>query len=597
MLFGSLSLNVSAASDNLISSDLTEWTDLGDLQENSFPINVTQGGNIYRVTLSEQDYIAYYGAILDHSRLIAGHSYTLSLKMPTREDINTAFGKSYSESVFNNHFENAVIYIGICFISPSGVVNFTEDYVLFNIDSTNYKNFFGKSLNASFVASNYSGTPCVFIEVASIDGASHSFYFSDFSLVDNDDNSDELTGIRGFLHSIRWDLVGGVCEEEDCPHSSANNPHLSLSERMSAGFSSMFAEIGDKFEEGSTLNVWFNGLSDKVGNLDLSLSSLGDRMSGFFSGLGDRISGFFSDLGSDIGGFFSDLKTNMSNWFSELGDSITTKFQEIGDKFTEFFDKFKPRVYMNFEWHRGTVNGSTGEIIYNKNDAYPNIIVSDLFSVSDGTVYLIDYTVPSGVINGQVAIYQYDLQGKFIQTISMGVSAFEAYELPIGYQYRFRMKWYQNVEVDSDAVNDYFSVYAEEGWINALMLNMKMGIRNLFVPDEQYILDWKDSLDLLLQEHLGIIYSSIQLIGDLIDKVFDIVFNAPDIYSLTVPKVEFEISDTYVILWEDMPIDFSFLDKQPYKGFYGMYTVALYVLFGALEVKYGLRVYRRMMSN
>lgn len=123
------------------------------------------------------------------------------------------------------------------------------------------------------------------------------------------------------------------------------------------------------------------------------------------------------------------------------------------------------------------------------------------------------------------------------------------------------------------------------------------GIKSLFIPDEQYILDWKDSLDVLLQEHLGIIYTSATLVSDFIDIAFDIVFDAPDTYSLTVPEVSFEISGTDVTLWGDIAIDFSFMETKVFKILYGMYTVGLYIVFGVLEVKYALRVYRRMMSN
>ena len=124
------------------------------------------------------------------------------------------------------------------------------------------------------------------------------------------------------------------------------------------------------------------------------------------------------------------------------------------------------------------------------------------------------------------------------------------------------------------------------------------GIQNLFVPDEDYILEWKDNLDNLLQEHLGMIYTSADLVTDLLQKIFDIVFNAPDSYGLTVPEVSFEIlNGVQVNLIPETEISFDFMENKTFKTIYGLYTVGLYIAFGVLEVKYGIRVYKKVMAN
>lgn len=600
LCFQSFGLGVSAASDNLISSDLTTWQDVSNLEDNVFPINVAVADNIYRVTLTDQEFSVYFGAIIDQTSLIAGHSYSLSFKMPGRTEINTAFSKSYSASVFENHFTNSELFIGIGYISSSGEVSLPESSTLYQINKDNYTKYFGKTLKASFIASSYTGTPVVIINICSLDGTDHSFYFSDFKLIDNDDNSAELTGIKGFLHSIRWDLVGGTCEEEDCPHSSGDNPHLSLSERMSSGFASMFQTIGDKFEEGSTLNVWFNGLSDKVGSINGSLSGLGDRINGFFSGLGDRISGFFSNLGdrmsgfftnlgTSIGGFFSDLKTNMSNWFSELGNKITTKFQEIGDKFTEFFEKFKPRVNVNLNWVRGYINGSTGIISPSSTFA----IVSEPFKVDSGVTYKLSYIKDNTVMAG---VYRYSLDGEFIDSTTFTKAGEDLYFFSSSYIYRFMVRD-NGVLTDLSVLNEVVYIYADEGWINALLFNMKNGLKNLFVPDEQVITDLKTNFDNLLRDHLGIIYTCTDLFSDFLTKAFTIIFEAPETYQIKIPEVSFEAGGTTVPVFSAQNIDFSFMDKPVFKTMYSMYKVALYILFGGLEVKYALATYRKVINN
>lgn len=124
------------------------------------------------------------------------------------------------------------------------------------------------------------------------------------------------------------------------------------------------------------------------------------------------------------------------------------------------------------------------------------------------------------------------------------------------------------------------------------------GIQNLFVPDEDYILEWKDNLDKLLQDHLGMIYTSADLVTDLLQKIFDIVFNAPDSYGLTVPEVSFEIlNGVQVNLIPETEISFDFMENNTFKTIYGLYTVGLYIAFGVLEVKYGIRVYKKVMAN
>lgn len=579
LFLGSFGLNVSAASDNLISSDLTTWTDFSELQENSFPVTVKEyGGKYYRVQLSDQDYSVYFGAILDHTSLVAGHSYSLSFNLPDEAEINSALGTSFSSTSFDNNFKNSTLYIGIAFISPSGVVNMPDDYLIYNIDKTNYEDFLGKQLKSSFVASNYSGTPCVVIEIASLDGEGHYFYFSDFALVDNDDNSAELTGIRGFLHSIRWDLIGGVCGEEDCPHSSADNPHLSLTERMSTGFASMFEAIGNKFEEGSTLNVWFNNLSNTVGNLDGSLSN----------------------LGSDIGSFFSDLKTNMSTWFSELDDSVTTKFQEIGDRFTEFFDKFKPRVQFNLEWKSNYYVSVNNGNLFHKTDGYTgNAVVTDFFEVSSGSKYLIDY---SKLSNTTLHIFKYQLDDTFVSIEYKG-STFTEYELEPGYKYRFQIYGHTGtdftvIEDLSEYCNSYVKVYADEGWINALLYNLKMGLKGLFVPDEQFIATWKEELELLLEERLGIIYDAGDFFISLIQTIGDLLTTTADDIHYELPAMEIELNGTTYVLWKAQQVDFSFLKKNAFFSMlYNLYKVIINVFLGIPLLNYAKKEFDNTLHN
>lgn len=127
--------------------------------------------------------------------------------------------------------------------------------------------------------------------------------------------------------------------------------------------------------------------------------------------------------------------------------------------------------------------------------------------------------------------------------------------------------------------------------------NLIEGIKSLFVPDEQAILDWKESLNTLLKDHLGIIYTCSELLTDTLNLAFDIIFDAPDTYEIKIPEVSFEAAGTTVPVFSAQNIDFSFMEKPVFKTMYSMYTVALYIFFGGLEVKYALAVYRKVMNN
>jgi len=594
LLFASLSLNVSAAGDNLIDSNLSNWNNL----DGSDNINVYSNGDIYRLSSSGGSDNLFIGMVYDAPSFIAGHSYTLRFKIPSSSEIGSAWGVNWTDELSKGYYNNSTVFVGYGFLAPDGSSIETQ-VVLYEFNSANISKYLGKSLTTTFVAGSSTGRPVVYIGINSNDANTHHFYFSNFVLFDNDDNSKELTGIKGFLHSIRWDLIGGVCEENDCPHSNAANPHLSLTERMTSGFASLLDNIGNKFEDGSTLSSWFHNLSSSVTNL-------GDRINGFFSGLGDRISGFFDKLKQDmtsgftnVGEWFSGLGDNLSKWFDgvklkfqEVGDSIKNKFQEIADKFTEFFEKFKPRVFIDLNWKRGIINWGTGVVDF-KNDNYPYVIVSDFFLVETGTTYLLDYK--DSDITNSIAIYKYDIFGNYLGADAQ-LNSLEGYKLESGFQYRFRTEYTPGVK-DLSVVNDYVMIYADEGWINAMIHKLKITVTGLFVPDESSIDKMKNDFDTLLESHLGIVYSGTNVIKDLIITAFNMINNSNDSYYLLVPGVTLPLGGKEYSLWDDTQIDFSFMEIEVIQTIYGIYTIALYIFFGSLELKYAARVYRKVINN
>ena len=569
--------------------------------ENYDPVTVYASDDIYRLSLKAgSGYSNTFGVVYDLPSFIAGHSYSLSFKLPSGSDIGSAWGVSWTDEQTKNYYNNSTVTVGYGFLSSDGTL--IESMVeLYKFNSDNISNYLGKTLKTSFVAGSASGRPVVYITFACIDSNIHHFYFSDFVMFDNDDNSQELTGIKGFLHSIRWDLVGGVCDDEDCPHSSSVNPHLSLTDRLSAGFSTMFENIGNKFEEGSTLHTWFNNLSDRF-------SALGDREEGFFSNLGDRMSDFFDKLKESIFNSFADLGIDLEGWFDNVGTwfddtvgSIDGFFADLWSKLSEFFDKFKPRVYIDFTWIRGLVDEKTGVVTTSVDKPYIEdlqyVIISEPFKVSPDMKYIVDYNSTGS--NYYLLIHQYDYYGNYIGVIKKTNSSFTGFELPSGFIYRFRTGWTPG-DTDLDVLNDYVLVYADEGWINALLYNLKHGIKDLFVPDELFLTNFKAEVSKIFEDSLGFVYTFIDYVVQLFDKLQDIftAVRRDDVFAFTFPKFEFDFLGYHIKLWDDITISMDWLNGTTGIGLlYSVYKGMLHFMFIIALVNYGDKVYKDVTSS
>ena len=432
-----------AGVDSLIESDLRQWSNTSD----KYVISSTKKGDICRLDFSGPN-----GVIYELPSFIAGHSYTLNFHIPSASEISMAWGQEYTTDNIISHFKNSVVMVGYGFLDPSGK-SVEVQHVIFEFDSSNISNYIGQDLSASFVAGSSSGRPVVFINISTSDSNLHRFFFSDFSMYDNDDNSGEIKGILGLLHSLRWDTFGGVCDSDDCSHSIVGNPHLSLTERMAAGFSNFFDFLASKFEEGSTLNSWFNGLSSGVTNL-------GNNVNGWLSGLGNSINSKLGNVLSGITTSLSDLGVNIDGFIDGAVSVIDSLFQKIFD----FTDTFKPRVYERFRWQRGIINFNTGEFTL-KNNNYPYAIVSDFFTVEPGTKVFLDYEHLSELES--LAIFKYDYYGNFVGTQIVSSST-SGIELASGYLYRFCVGYPSNL-TDLSSINQYVRVYTDEGWIMSVI--------------------------------------------------------------------------------------------------------------------------------
>ena len=195
-------------------------------------------------------------------------------------------------------------------------------------------------------------------------------------------------------------------------------------------------------------------------------------------------------------------------------------------------------------------------------------------------------------------MYQYDLKGNYVGRILYDKNSFEAFALPAGYQYRFSVYWLKTWEIDDDAINEVFTVYAEEGWLNAVLLNMKIGIKDLFVPDEAFIAEWKVELEDLLAERLGIIWDSGDFFIDFVSIIGDLLTTTPDDIHYELPEMVIELNGQTYTLWQAQQVDFSFLEKNAFFAMlYKLYKAVLNVFLGIPLLNYAKKEMDATLHN
>lgn len=434
-----------AGTENLIESDLTQWSNI----EDSFVVSAVKKGDLFRLSSNTSSSDYFLGIVYDLPSFIAGHSYTLKFRLPSASEISSVWGITYTNDNISHHYNNSTVLVGYGFLDPSGTKLEIQNN-LFEFNSSNILKYVGTDLTTSFVAGSSSGRPVIFILLSNSDGSVHHYFFSDFVMYDNDDNSGQIKGILGILHSLRWDIFGGVCDSDDCSHSSDFNPHISLTERFTVGFTNLFNVIASKFEEGSTLNTWFIGLSDGVSNL-------GTNVNNWLLGHASSINSKLSDVITDITSGLTDLGVDIGGFIDGAVEIIDGLFQT----FFDFIETFKPRVSERFKWRPGDINSSTGEVIL-KDEGYYYAIVTDLFTVEPGTKVYLDFEPDSSVTG--ISVFQYDFYGNYVCEKLVSTGSLEEYELPSGYSYRFRVNC-PTSEFQLSHINQFVHVYTDEGWI------------------------------------------------------------------------------------------------------------------------------------
>lgn len=268
-----LSVGANAAPENLIDPDLRTWDRYQGTLTDSFMgdsgvvlldgSKAYAGRDIYRLIFKGTQIDGsgpYYcvGDLNSDVELVAGKSYTFSFYLPNYQDLNLwiSRGANSSSGYYgsnNNRLKSGYyleyysdgqlvetrslsVFVGVIFgdVDDDDYLGFTDtDIGYIEINYDNFDELAGKTHKVGFVCPSYKLEPHICIMVVGLRSQYNTeINLSDLAFYDNDQTSAELKGIKGLLHSLYWDLFGGVCDDEDCPHSSDDNPHEDLLTRL-----------------------------------------------------------------------------------------------------------------------------------------------------------------------------------------------------------------------------------------------------------------------------------------------------------------------------------------------------------------------------
>jgi len=123
-------------------------------------------------------------------------------------------------------------------------------------------------------------------------------------------------------------------------------------------------------------------------------------------------------------------------------------------------------------------------------------------------------------------------------------------------------------------------------------------IKSLFVPDEQFIETWKEELELLLQDRLGIIWDAGDFFISFIQTVGDLLTTTADDIHYELPAMEIELNGQTYMLWQAQQVDFSFLEKNAFFAMlYKLYKAVLNVFLGIPLLNYAKKEMDATLHN
>lgn len=134
--------------------------------------------------------------------------------------------------------------------------------------------------------------------------------------------------------------------------------------------------------------------------------------------------------------------------------------------------------------------------------------------------------------------------------------------------------------------------------IGAFFTNLADDIKSFFIPDDDFFDDYKENFDTLLEEHLGVVYSSGDFIVQLVNKCKTLLSSTTtdDLY---FPEIKFNLpgSNQQVNLINRTAVSFEFLNSGIFQTLYGLYKVILNIILIFCLIKYAEYVFDKTMRN
>ncbi len=108
------------------------------------------------------------------------------------------------------------------------------------------------------------------------------------------------------------------------------------------------------------------------------------------------------------------------------------------------------------------------------------------------------------------------------------------------------------------------------------------GLKSLFIPEDGYFESFMDKADIWLTEHFGVLYQVTDLFITFINQLINL---SPEIPSITVPAIEFNLFDERFVLVEETEYTFEWLYQSShplhylYMFYRGFTVVIMFFMF------------------
>ncbi len=139
----------------------------------------------------------------------------------------------------------------------------------------------------------------------------------------------------------------------------------------------------------------------------------------------------------------------------------------------------------------------------------------------------------------------------------------------------------------------------EEAKEDGFLAKLIDAIIGIFVPDEQFLINFKEQISLLFSDSFGFIYDILIFITDFLTQLGDMLNNNfNDNFSFTLPGQEFDFLGYHIKLWDDITLSFDFLNTIPgFVTLYNLYKVFLHAWCIFILFAYAEHIYKEIMDS